>query len=200
MKKQVILAVPAGGTMRVETVSSLITNLYDLNTDSKPNLIFQIGGYVSINRNSLVKEAIAAKGTHIMFIDTDMVFPKNAIRNLMANDKEIVAANYNIRLGPLSTEQGGTVVTFFDMITKKPYHPMKVPKKLFKCYTLGTGFMLIDLKVFKKLKFPWFESWQDKTGDHTTEDVDFCKKAHIAGFDVWCDPTIPVGHIGQCLY
>jgi GT2 family glycosyltransferase len=186
--------------MRVESLSSLITNLYDLNTDSKPNLIFQIGGYVSINRNSLVQEAINANGTHIMFIDTDMIFPKDAIRKLALNDKEIVAGNYNIRLGPLSKEQGGTVVTFFDTITQKAVHPLKVPKKPFKCYTLGTGFMLIDLKVFKKIKYPWFVSWQDKTGEHTTEDVDFCKKAHKAGYDVWCDPTIPISHIGQCLY
>ena len=201
MKKQVILAVPSGGTMRTEMVSSLITSLYDLSDKGyNPNLIFQIGGYVAINRNNLVKEAIANKGTLIMFLDTDMIFPKDAIRQLMDQNKDIIAGNYNVRLGPLAKERSGTTVRFWDTKTKRAVVPLELQDETFKCYTAATGFMLINLKVFKKIAYPWFVSYQKDDGEHYTEDVDFCIKAQAAGIDVWCDPTISIGHIGQAVY
>ena len=60
--------------------------------------------------------------------------------------------------------------------------------------------MLIKTGVFKKLTYPYFEAFQDKDGLHHTEDVEFCKRANEAGFEVYCDPTIKMGHVGTTSY
>ena len=36
--------------------------------------------------------------------------------------------------------------------------------------------------------------------DFVGEDIYFCKKVNEAGFGVWCDPTIDVGHLGLYRY
>ena len=74
-------------------------------------------------------------------------------------------------------------------------------KKPFTVDYTGFGWVLIKKGVFehKDMKYPWFApkmqlfesgAVQDMCG----EDVSFCLDAMDAGFDIWCDPRIRVGH------
>ena len=65
----------------------------------------------------------------------------------------------------------------------------------------GFGWLMIKNGVFEneEMKYPWFApkmqifesgSVQDMCG----EDVSFCLDAKAAGFDIWCDPRVRVGH------
>ena len=74
-------------------------------------------------------------------------------------------------------------------------------KKPFTVDYTGFGWVLIKKGVFEHpdLKYPWFApkmqvfesgAVQDMCG----EDVSFCLDAMDAGFDIWCDPRIRVGH------
>ena len=74
-------------------------------------------------------------------------------------------------------------------------------KKPFTVDYTGFGWVLIKKGVFEhpELKYPWFApkmqvfesgAVQDMCG----EDVSFCLDAMDAGFDIWCDPRIRVGH------
>lgn len=190
-----------GGTVRAETVTSLVSNLINCaQADMAPNLLFQIGGYVDINRNKIVEEARKSGTTHLMFVDNDMIFPEDGVMRLFKHDKDIIGANYNVRLDPTSAEASGPTVKMLQ--DGKPVSMLSkdFPTELFECYALATGFMMINMRVFDKLKMPYFEAWQDKDGTHHTEDIDFCRKAGEAGFKVWCDPTIKMGHIGLATY
>ena len=60
--------------------------------------------------------------------------------------------------------------------------------------------MMIDMKVFDNLKFPWFWFEMGENGKMIGEDVYFCREAGKAGFEVWCDPRIEVKHIGTFEY
>jgi len=196
------IGMPSGGTVRAETMTSLISAMNPLKEKNvEHQLTIQIGGYVAHNRNKIVEIAKQNKSTHIMFIDADMVFPPSGIMRLIDHDKDIVAAMYNARGVP-----GQPIIS-----TVKPTDPEKDPKKgefvntefpagLFKVFGLGTGFMLIKTSVFKKLEKPYFVAYEDENGEHHTEDIDFCAKAGKAGFDVWCSPTIQMNHIGTYFY
>ncbi len=74
-------------------------------------------------------------------------------------------------------------------------------KKPFTVDYTGFGWVLIKKGVFehKDMKYPWFApkmqlfesgAVQDMCG----EDVSFCLDAMDAGFEIWCDPRIRVGH------
>ena len=186
--------------MQAETVTSLAAAVELLKEKGLGvNLTIQVGGYVAHNRNVLVRQAQEKGATHIMFIDADMIFPASGIVRLFDHDKDIVGGMYNTR-GTLN--ERGDLVSTVKMANEKgePIAVDSVPSQLFKCHAVATGFMLINTKVFKKLSYPYFEATIDKNGNHTTEDVDFCQKVHKAGFDIWCDSDIPIGHIGSYMY
>jgi hypothetical protein len=198
---QVTIGICSGGTIRAETVASLVSGMINIAQKGlAPNLLIQVGGYVDLNRNKIAQKAIAAGSTHLMFIDADMIFPEDGIYRLLEHDKDIVGANYNVRLDPTSATLSGPTVKM--LVRGKPVSlvPGGLPDGLFKCYALPTGFMLIKLACLKKLKFPYFEALIDKKGKHTTEDVEFCRRANEAGIEIYCDPTIEMGHIGQYTY
>lgn len=198
----VTIGMATGGTIRSETVTSLFGAMEVLKGHGVGiHLILEIGGYVAHNRNTLVRQAQHNGSTHLMFIDNDMVFQPSAIQRLLDADKDIVGANYNARGVP-----GKPVVSTIKLVdpATDPNYGKVVntewPAQLFTLFSIATGFMLIKMPVFDKVADPWFVAYEEVGGEHHTEDVEFCKKAHEAGIDVWCSPTIEVGHIGTYQY
>lgn len=200
MKPSVTIGVCCGGTLRIEMVQSLIAALFYMAEHGQPcNIWFQSGGYVDVNRNVIIDEAIKAKSTHLLFIDNDMIFPKEAIMTLLKHDKDIVGGNYNARLEPTSKSGGGSTVKGF--VDGEIVSMVKLPKKLFQAYAIPTGFMMIRLDALKAMEKPYFEAWIEQAKNrHWTEDVYFCHLANQAGIKVWCDPTIKIGHVGNAIY
>lgn len=193
------IGICSGGTIRCETVTSLVTNMINLaQKDIMTGLLFQVGGYVDINRNKIVEACQKNGTTHLIFIDADMTFPDDGIFRLLEQDKDIIGANYNVRLDPTSKAFSGPTVKM--LVNGQPVSMITLPKKLFKCYALPTGFMMIKMDVFDKLEKPYFDAWIGKNNEHHTEDIDFCRKAQEQGIEIWCDPTIKMGHIGSYMY
>ena len=78
---------------------------------------------------------------------------------------------------------------------------MSKRKKPFTCDYTGFGWVLIKNGVFEneQMKYPWFAPKMQvfesgEVQDMCGEDVSFCLDAIEAGFDIWCDPLIRVGH------
>lgn len=196
----ILLGICSGGTVQVNTVYSLIALL----STTRLPLTFsvRIGGYKPHSLNELVQEAQETGATHLLNIDTDMVFPPDVVDKLFAAKKDIVGVNYHQRGNHLDQEGPPSTIKFpgnekngYRTVLEKDF-----PKELFECAAVGLGITLIDLKVFDKLPKPYFKTKESKSGEHRTEDIVFCQDARKAGFEVWCDPTIEVKHIGQYLY
>ncbi len=180
------------GTVKTDTLFALLGMLK--NTDVDYTIITQTGCYIQQNRTIVVKEAIKAKCTHLLFVDHDMRFEPDALQRLLERDKDIVGVNYNLRRLPVAT-----VVKKEDLDGNVIWE--KNENGLVQCCGLGTGFLLIKLSVFDKLKHPWFlVEHDDKGGLKCGEDMYFCYEAMKAGFKIWLDPTLVVGHIGDFTY
>ena len=74
-------------------------------------------------------------------------------------------------------------------------------RKPFTVDYTGFGWLLIKKGVFEneKMPYPWFAPKMQvfesgEVQDMCGEDVSFCLDAKEAGFDIWCDPRIRVGH------
>jgi len=146
-----------------------------------PGIVIQpllgLGCYVHINRQMIADEALKSECSHLLMVDSDMMFGCDAIVRLMNNNKDIVAARYNKRIIPTVS----TVLGDFTQPTEVPFLP--------------AGFMLVNCDVFKKIGKPYF-SHQDAE----SEDVYFCEKAKKNGYKLICDPTIQVGHLGTAVF
>ena len=74
-------------------------------------------------------------------------------------------------------------------------------KKPFTVDYTGFGWLLIKNGVFEHegMPYPWFAPKMQifesgEVQDMCGEDVSFCLDAKEAGFEIWCDPRIRVGH------
>ena len=74
-------------------------------------------------------------------------------------------------------------------------------KKPFTVDYTGFGWLLIKHGVFehKDMPYPWFAPKMQvfesgEVQDMCGEDVSFCLDAKEAGFEIWCDPQVRVGH------
>lgn len=142
--------------------------------------------YVHKNREAVVVDALNSKNnyTHLFFVDSDMSFKPEVLTKLLAADKDIVGGLYFKR----GTDKEPVFTIRYD----------EIPTKLFKQPILATGCLLIKLDVFRKIPQPWFDL--GTLARPLGEDVYFCEKARENGYELWCEPSLPVGHIGDKIY
>lgn len=189
---KVLIGVPTHGTLKAKTAFSLVQTA--LRNPKGTDIIVQMGCDVVYNRNFIVTEALKREVSHVLFVDSDMFFEPNALERMLKHDKPIVGLMTNMRRLPLET-----TVKFMDDMGNR-VSPLRFPTELFKCYAVGAGVLLVQTAVFRKVPPPWFAFEYDGIEKKTGEDVYFSKKARASGFDVWCDPTIFVKHIGDYAY
>lgn len=187
------IAIPvSSGNIKVRTTYSLFKMMRSLPFEY--DLFFKEGCLIHRNREILVETAINNKCSHILFIDSDMSFEKDSAVKLIERKKDIVGVNCYQRKLPL-------VSTVIISSEKKMSLTKENPEVFMTCDGLATGFLLINLEVFKKISKPWFFFELNKDGETITgEDYWFCEKAKKAGFDIWVDFSIPIKHIGDYLY
>ena len=199
MPLSVAVCIPNTGTIKMNTMLSVIDTIRRAASQKIFIHVFgREGCYVQLNRYELVKHAMQAKCDKVLFVDADMQFDGDVLLQLLAHRKPIVGVNYYTRGFPL-------VSTVKMPGTKGPMGETRgmneIPTEPFECFAVGTGLMLIDMGVFRKLPQPWFQVTHLPDGSlGWGEDVWFCRQARQHGFSVWCDPTIDVSHLGDFRY
>lgn len=194
MNTKVLIGIPTAGTLQAKTARSLMS-VMKTPVDIIPYFIH--GSYIACNREKIAQAAIKFGCTHVFFVDCDMEFGPDTLARLLAHDKDIVGTLYNYR--GILPPQG--VTKFFGKHGEPVIEITDMPETLFKVAGIGTGCCLVKTSVFKEVEPPYFPMEWDKNGDvYLTEDIGFCEKVRAKGYDVWCDPTIKVNHIGEYLY
>src|SRR5258706_10348081 len=151
------------------------------------------GAYIEDNRNGAVKFAIEyerqadIRFDYMFWMDTDMVFPGDALLRLIAHDKDIVGANYRQRRPPY-----GFTGHYLDGRDTHLLEP-----GLHRMGHLATRLLLVRFDLYRKLPYPWFDA--ALVSEKPRDDVYFCRKAVDAGYEIWCDHdlTFQVRHIGE---
>lgn len=140
-----------------------------------------------------------------LWIDSDIVFNSEKFWQLILMDKDIAAGWY-------ATEDGQTtsVAHWLDeedfrgnggVMNHETVESISKRRKPFTVDYTGFGWVLIKHGVFEHpdLKYPWFAPKMQifesgEVQDMCGEDVSFCLDAKEAGFEIWCDPRVRVGH------
>ena len=143
------------------------------------------------SRNILAETAIDNGCTHVLFLDDDMILPKDTLMRLLAHDKDVVTALYLLRTFP-----------HYPAMFDKKYDSGKcrfaflTPEKkgLIPIVNGGLGCVLISVNVFKALEKPWVRL-AEIAKDEWCDDIGFFNRVSEAGFDIFCDLDTKVGHI-----
>jgi len=149
-------------------------------------------------RQALVEMALEGGATHLLFLDSDQTFPADLVHRLMGHQKMVVAANIVTKSFPanFTARKKGNV----------PVVTTRESKGLEQVWRVGTGVMLLDLRLFRRegmRERPWFTPrWSEETGDYVGEDWAFCERLEAAGVPIFVDHDVSreVGHVGKMEY
>jgi hypothetical protein len=167
---------------------------------------------VSRARNSLAADFLASDATHLLFLDTDLIFTPQQITRLISHDEAIVAGLY-----PKKQPELAWVCNVL---------PGQVPdaRGLQRVKYIGTGCLLIRRDVLERMTAeipscayitdagqiqrtehdlfpvgPMFDPEQQIVRYHS-EDWGFCRRALDLGYDIFADTLVALKHVGQCIY
>ena len=163
---------------------------------------------VSRARNLLVQDFLESECDYLFFIDSDINFEAEDILRIMAwgtdPKKGIVAAVPRVR------DKNPIYISTLDYDDKGELTMNKMG--LVRAKRVATAFMLIRREVIEVLAKEHPEwCYYDKKSERTLtclfdfklteegylgEDFLFCDRTREAGYEVWVDPTITLGHMG----
>lgn len=155
-------------------------------------------------RTQCVKQALTdADATHILFLDDDVLIPKDAARVLMDAQLPSVAGVYCKKTSALQTNattSGPDAEFVYNQHLVDPEHGNMTPVPA-SC--VGGGMWLIDLNVFRKLTEPWFEMIRNPAGAVVIgEDSLACQKMAANGITTHVIPGLIGVHVdfatGDC--
>jgi len=148
-----------------------------------------IGGDWCGARNDLCQQTLRDGHSHLWFMDDDHAFPPQMLHKLLAHDKPLVSPICLTRVHPFKPVQ----YTERNEDNDLQYLPIPLSKAntdgLVEIQAGGCAGMLIRRDVLEAIEPPWFE-YADRS-----EDIIFCEKAKAAGFDLYADLSLRLGHV-----
>ena len=191
----ITIGVPSGDLVPVDfaiALSGLIA--HSLARGQLVELINSRNSLLPRSRHRIVKAAIAQGATHVLFLDSDMVFPRNALDVLLHAKREIVGCNYLTRQPP-----------FKPTARDDDFTPIRLNASsgISEVAYIATGCLLVTLKVFQAIGTPYFDTrYLPAKDDWEGEDYHFCRRARELGYRIYCHHELSerVGHIGQRTY
>lgn len=150
-------------------------------------------GRIDDVRNDIVEQALRNGCTHLLMMDTDQTYPPDTIVKLMNNcDKDVVGGMVCKRYPNFDP------ILMRGSIGKYRYvssEEIDDSDGLIEVDATGTGCIMFKTDIFFKLEKPWFEMTTTKEGKPVGEDICFCSKLRNAGYKIYVDTTLRVGHL-----
>ncbi len=206
----IAICTPTTGSVKASYTASLLgmvthflsNPVYGLEEYSRSityNLI--IGSNISMQRDSMVEEALADKTvTHVLFIDDDMGFQADALNIALADEQPIILANYRRKAPPWA-------FTARNIDAEGRAHEVVTDdlKRGTEAVTFGGfGFCLIEVDILRKIQKPRFlNRWIEHQQLYSTEDYPFFKAIldkKLAQVYVDHDLSQLVFHVGDFRY
>ena len=185
---KLMIAVPSTDYMHANFVQSLCNLQAELSRKRISHTVeIQAGTLVYYARIKLANKAINEGYSHVLWLDSDMVFSENIVEDLMDCEKEMVCGAFVSRRPPY----GPCVYTSIrqnDIQKVKDFGitPFRVDGCGFACVLTTTELLQAVNQKYGTTFMP--------TDDYG-EDLAFCWRVKGIGREIWCEPTVRPGHI-----
>lgn len=190
---RVLIAVPTLESVPVEFMESLmalVCHLKDEGVDFK--LKVESCTLVYLARENLARWAIANRYTHILWLDSDMVFGEEIVEDLQFSGQDFVTGIAHSRRPPFSSCLFSTIFPGVEKF-KGEY-----PRNTFRVAACGMACALMSVKVLEAVRDKFGTMFSPMHEPMTYgEDVAFCYRATQCGFSIWAEPGVKVGHVGR---
>ena len=172
------------------------------------------GTYVHSARQELLVAALQGGADYLLFLDSDMRFPKDTLARLLSHKKSMVGTNYARRNVPpeyIAIKKSVNIGEDGERQDGELLRTLPDSTGLEEVEALGFGCVLVHKGVFNSMalihdpreKGPfWFFEYLPDVPTHVGEDVYFCRLARKAGTTIYVDHDLSkdIRHIGQLEY
>ena len=191
MSMKLMIAVPTTDYVHVDFMKSLVELTQEL---TRRRIAYSVeivaGTLVYIARNRLACKAVNENFTHVLWLDSDMVFSEQILEDLMFCGKDMVCGAFVSRRPPYTPciysklEPGGRV----EKITEFGLNAFRVQGCGFAC-------VLTSVDVIRDVQYKYGTCF-NPTPDYG-EDLAFCDRVRSVGREIWREPTARCGHIAH---
>lgn len=187
---KLLIGVPTLDFVHVEFMNSLARLLMRLKDDGIDfDLDIESGTLVYLARERIAKKAINEHYTHVLWLDSDMIFTEDILDDLMFCGEKFVTGIYHAR------RKGYASVIFKDISVDKIERFEEYPNEPFKIAGCGFGCVLVSTEILSSVCLHFGTCFTPLP--NLGEDIAFCKRAQDLGFKLWCEPSVVCGHIGH---
>ena len=178
-----LIGIPTANTAEPETLKAI----YGQDADTEISLDILHGFRIDVQRRLLCEEAIRIGADYLLMVDSDVVLPENALRNLLDPPAEIVSGLVRLkgmrRRGLYANVCKGNPLLYSD-----------IPEGRSQVEWCGGACLMIKTSILESIPKPWFE-YHEESGNAISEDIWFCRQAQKAGIPIWADRRVACGHI-----
>ena len=178
------------GCGELSRFSECYASLVNLHRPDRTIFLQCRGMSIANNWNVIGKEFLRSPAEWLFLVNDDHVYPEETLIKLLADDKDIITGLYLSRSFPYMPllfdhiDAEGLIHQRFLYDHEQGVIPIKA---------CGDGALLIKRKVLETIPFPWWELGTIES-DKCSHDVTFSKKVMTAGFQMYCDLDVQVGH------
>lgn len=188
---KILIAVPCMDQVPAQFAQSLAT----IDKVGECGIAFQVASLIYQSRNKLATLAIEKGCDYVLWLDSDMVFPRDTLKKL------------------LEVKDKGDIITGMYFRRVEPYHPClfskleitdecadwddqhEIPDEVFSVAACGFGCVLTPVSALFDVLSKYGDMFSPIGG--VGEDLSFCWRARQCGYSIVCDPSIPLGHVGH---
>lgn len=196
---KIFIAIPTMESVPVQFLGSM---LQLRRNDLEIKFGIETGSLVYNARNNLARQAVKAEADWVLWLDSDMVFDPDLLDKMLAvcveNDIDFLTALCFRRKPPytpclferLDVRKDGKGASYTALLS--------VPEGRFRVEGCGLAGVLMSTDVLISVAAKFNGAMFDPMYGFG-EDVAFCWRARQCGYDIWCDSSIEMGHVGQCV-
>lgn len=179
-----LIGIPTASTVEPETLKAIYGQA-DADTDTALDIFY--GFRIDVQRRLMCEEAIRIGADYLLMVDSDVVIPSTALRDLLEPPADIVSGLVRMRSrrhdGEYAAVCKGTPLLYRD-----------IPEGRSQVDWCGGACLMIKTSILKDIPKPWFE-YHEEGGNAISEDVWFCRQATKAGISILADKRVACGHI-----
>ena len=190
MGNRLLIAVPTTDYIPADFVKSLAKLQQELGRRGIAyDVEIQSGTLVYIARNRLANKAVNERYTHVLWIDSDMVFGETVYEDLMDVGKEMVCGAFVSRRPPYGP-------CIYTSIKENAIEKVKdFGIRPFRVDGCGFALVLTSVELLQAVNQKFGTCFQPTP--YYGEDLAFCWRVKQLGREIWCEPTVRPGHIAH---